>query len=290
MASKTINQENARRMIATSDMLRKDRHEAYQSGRLSVYMEDVVRRLERLQRTGSEDEDPEIYLLTKRKQQIWDNQYLIHHGKLAENKGSYEAGFILQEILGPRPETPLLDNIASAEDLEELERERVRTDAILSDWKTPPGSPWERSEDTTFDTTSLSWDTEDLTPQDEATVPERWDEGEEEAEASQTSTSEVWTTAGEEDEDSLPELVSGSEDSGDSGYEFINTPEVAIPKEKTEEEANKDSQKKRYEMTEEEELESSIDFILNMENPDYKEPTKCIGLTCPLTGEQYYVD
>ena len=95
MASKTINQENARRMIATSDMLRKDRHEAYQSGRLSVYMEDVVRRLERLQRTGSEDEDPEIHLLTKRKQQIWDNQYLIHHGKLAENKGSYEAGFIL---------------------------------------------------------------------------------------------------------------------------------------------------------------------------------------------------
>ena len=86
--------------------------------------------------------------------------------------------------------------------------------------------------------------------------------------------------------------MSGSEDSGDSGYEFINTPEVALPKEKTEEEeADKDSQKKkRYEMTEEEDLESSIDFILNMENPDYKEPTKCIGLTCPLTGEQYYVD
>ena len=108
MASKTINQENARRMIATSGMLRKDRHEAYQSGRLSVYMEDVVRRLERLQRTGSEDEDPEIYLLTKRKQQIWDNQYLIHHGQLTDKKGSYEAGFILQEILGPRPELSLI--------------------------------------------------------------------------------------------------------------------------------------------------------------------------------------
>ena len=84
--------------------------------------------------------------------------------------------------------------------------------------------------------------------------------------------------------------MSGSEDSGDSGYEFINTPEVTLPKEKAEEEADKDSQKKRYEMTEEEDLESSIDFILNMENPNYKEPTKCIGLTCPLTGEQYYVD
>ena len=133
---------------------------------------------------------------------------------MAENKGSYEAGFILEEILGPRPETPLLDDIASAEQLEQLERERMRTDAILSDWRTPPGSPWERNEDATFDTLSLSWDTEDIVPQDEATVPERWDEGEEETKASQTSASEIWTTAGEEDEDSLPELVSGSEDSG----------------------------------------------------------------------------
>ena len=61
-------------------------------------------------------------MLTKRKQEIWDNQYLIHHGRLTENKGSYEAGFILEEILGPRPETPLLDDIASAEQLEQLER------------------------------------------------------------------------------------------------------------------------------------------------------------------------
>ena len=136
MANKTINRENARRMIDTSGMLRKERFDAYQSGRLSVYMEDVVRRLERLQKTGSEDEEVKTQLLTKRKQEIWDNQYLIHHGKLAENKGSYEAGFILQEILGPRPETPLLDDIASAEDLEQLERERMRTDAILSDWQT----------------------------------------------------------------------------------------------------------------------------------------------------------
>ena len=27
-----------------------------------------------------------------------------------------------------------------------------------------------------------------------------------------------------------------------------------------------------------------------MEDPNYKEPEPCIGLTCPLTGEQYYVD
>ena len=41
---------------------------------------------------------------------------------------------------------------------------------------------------------------------------------------------------------------------------------------------------------EEKELEESIEFILNMEDPNYKEKEPCIGLTCPLTGEQYYVD
>ena len=85
-------------MIDTSSMLRKDRLEAYQSGRLSVYMEDVVRRLEKLQRNESEEEQP-AKLLTKQKQEIWDNQYLIHHGQLTEKKGSYEAGFILEEVL-----------------------------------------------------------------------------------------------------------------------------------------------------------------------------------------------
>ena len=39
-AQKAISRENARRMIDTSDMLRRGRMEAYQSGRLSVYMED----------------------------------------------------------------------------------------------------------------------------------------------------------------------------------------------------------------------------------------------------------
>ena len=115
-------------------------------------MEDIVRRLEKLQRSESAEEEQPAKLLTKRKQEIWDNQYLIHHGRLTKKKGSYEAGFILEEILGPRPETPLLDGIASAE---QLESERMRTDAVLSNWRTPPGSPWERNEDTTFDTSSL---------------------------------------------------------------------------------------------------------------------------------------
>ena len=132
-------------------------------------MEDVVRRLERLQRNESEEQSSK--LLTKRKQEIWDNQYLIHYGQLQERKGRYEAGFILEEILGPRPETPLLDDIATEEQLEQLEEQRRKTDAILSDCRTPPGSPWERNEDTTFDSSSLSWDTEDVTPREDVTVP-----------------------------------------------------------------------------------------------------------------------
>ena len=75
-AQKIISRENARRMIDTSDMLRKDRMDAYQGGRLSVYMEDVVRRLERLKRNKSEEEQLSK-LLTKRKQEIWDLS-LIH--------------------------------------------------------------------------------------------------------------------------------------------------------------------------------------------------------------------
>ena len=89
-AQKTFSRENARRMIDTSSMLRNDRLEAYQSGRLSVYMEDVVQRRERLQRKESEEEQS-AKLLTKRKQEIWDNQYLIHYGQLQEKKGTYEA-------------------------------------------------------------------------------------------------------------------------------------------------------------------------------------------------------
>ena len=52
-AYKMISKENARRMIDTSEMIYE---EAYRTGRLSVYMEDVVRRLERLQRGETEEE------------------------------------------------------------------------------------------------------------------------------------------------------------------------------------------------------------------------------------------
>ena len=75
--------------------------EAYQSGCLSVYMEDVVRRLERLQKGESEEEEKSRWL-TRRKQEIWDEQYLNHHKYLESRKGHYKAGFIINEILGPR--------------------------------------------------------------------------------------------------------------------------------------------------------------------------------------------
>ena len=121
-AHKAISRENARRMIQTSDTLHTQRFEAYQSGHLSVYMEDIMRRLERMQQGETEEEEQSRWL-TKRKQQIWDDQYKKHHGHIASQKGRYEATFILEETLGPRPETPLLDNIATPEQLQKLEEE-----------------------------------------------------------------------------------------------------------------------------------------------------------------------
>ena len=103
-----------------------------------------------------------------------------------------------------------------------------------------------------------------------------------------------------ESEDSLPELVSDEADtSEDSGYAFLNTPPsdedkdfVAEEKTKGEEEEKKETMYKAKDKADKEaQLEEfAINFILNMENPDHKETEPCTGLTCPLTGEQYYVD
>ena len=135
-AFKAISRENAQRMIDTSEMIRQDRYDAYQNGRMTVYMEDVVRRLEGLQRGESEEEEKSRWL-TRRKQQIWEEQYQQHHSNLKELKGHYEAGFIIEEILGPRPETPLLDDIATQEQLNKLKEDRKKTDEILEEWHTP---------------------------------------------------------------------------------------------------------------------------------------------------------
>ena len=125
-------------------------------------------------------------------------------------------------------------------------------------------------------------------------MPNAWDEGEE-------TSNEIWTTAneestaGEEEDDSLPELVSGSED---SGYEFLNTPtnqekefkDTAAEEEPSDKTSDKTKRDISDDVNEERELEESINFILNMEDPNYKTPEPCIGLTCLLTGEKYYVD
>ena len=84
-----------------------------------------------------------------------------------------------------------MDDIATEEQLEQLEEQRRKTDDILRERRTPPGSPWERNEDTMFDNSSLSWDTDDIAPRDDVIVPDAWDEGEE-------TSDEIWTTANEE--------------------------------------------------------------------------------------------
>ena len=87
-AHKAISSENARRMISTSEEIRQDWYDAVQAGRLSVYMEDVVHRLERMQRCETEKEEKTRWL-TKNKQQLFDNQYSKHHKHIASQKGSY---------------------------------------------------------------------------------------------------------------------------------------------------------------------------------------------------------
>ena len=106
-AYKMISREKAQRIIDTSEMIHEDRHKAYRTGHISVYMEDVMHRLERLQRGETEEEEKSRWM-TRRKQQIWDDQYQKQHDNLASHKGRYEATFILQEILGPRPELSLI--------------------------------------------------------------------------------------------------------------------------------------------------------------------------------------
>ena len=100
-AYKAISRENARRMIDTTEMLMHDRREAYESGCLSVYMEDVVRRLERLQRGESEEEKSRW--LTRRKQQIWDEQYKTAPRQPGKPQGEIRG--IVHPTRNPWPQT-----------------------------------------------------------------------------------------------------------------------------------------------------------------------------------------
>ena len=72
-AHKSISRSNAKRMIETSEKHRHDQYVAYHSGRLSMYMEDVVRHLERLQHGETEEEEKSRWF-TRKKQQLRDKQ------------------------------------------------------------------------------------------------------------------------------------------------------------------------------------------------------------------------
>ena len=178
MAYKAISKANAKRIIETSQEHRRDRFDAAKAGRLDTYMEDVVRRLEKLSK-AEEDDNKDGVTYIKHKQNLWDAQYLKHRENLIRTREPFQADYILKELLGLRPDTPDLDERATTQELEDLEADTRRKDTILEDWHTPPGSPWERSEDTTYDTTSLSWDMEEITF---GTPPTSWDAGEEKEE------------------------------------------------------------------------------------------------------------
>ena len=120
--------------------------------------------------------------------------------------------------LGARP-------IATQEQLDKLEEDRKKTDEILEDWHTPPGSPWEGDPNQTVDDSSLSWDTDDIA------IPDSWEEGEETADEVNAQATEESNTEGDEEndsEDSLLELVNDKTDTSEnSGYVFLNMPPSA---------------------------------------------------------------
>ena len=187
-----------------------------------------------------------------------------------------------------------MDQITTPEEIKKLKEESQEKDDILEDWHTQPGSPWERSEDQTIDTTSLSWETEEIQLQ----TPTSWDEGEETTKETKerTVTKEAPKTEGPADDtesdNSLPELVSDDAETraDDSGYAFLNTPQSTEEEDANTEEEEKEKKKqamyKEIDRIDEEARmqELTVDFILNMDDPNYKPPTSC------LTGEQYYID
>ena len=133
-----------------------------------------------------------------------------------------------------------LDERATTQELKDLEADARRQDAILEDWQTPPGSPWERSEDTTYNTTSLLWNTVEITF---GTPPRSWDAEEIEEKPSANRTSTVNT----ESDDSLPELVSDITEKEDDGFVILNTPTSGESNEETkiEEEKKTDGERAR---------------------------------------------
>ena len=120
-----------------------------------------------------------------------------------------------------------------------------------------------------------------------------WDEGEESTEEKKKPGAHRTATVKTESADSLPDLVSDDTEEEDDGFMFLNTPLS------TEEETSNDveKEKKKQDMCKEidsrdEEIlmKELVEQILEMEDGISRKPIPLTGLTCPLTGEQYYID
>ena len=107
-------------MIETSQEHRRERFEAAKAERLDNYMDDVVQKLEKLQKE-EDGEDGVKYV--KRKQKLWEAQYIRHRHNLTRTK------------------EPSVDERATQQEIEDIEADARKKDAILENWSTPPGSP-----------------------------------------------------------------------------------------------------------------------------------------------------
>ena len=77
----------------------------------------------------------------KRKQELCDAQYIRRRHNLTRTKEPFQADYILMEILGLRPDTPSVDERAMQQEIEDLEADARKKDAIPENWSMPPGSP-----------------------------------------------------------------------------------------------------------------------------------------------------
>ena len=120
--------------------------------------------------------------------------------------------------------------------MKELEEENQKKDDILEDWHAPPGSPWEQSDDTTCDTTSLSWGTEGINFN---LILKSWDEGEETTEGTAEEAPKPEEITNEtpdgdtESEDSLPELVSDDTEASADASDTCSSTRHQAPRRRT---------------------------------------------------------
>ena len=149
MAYRAISKANASRMIDTTqayrrmtfkeDTGRKPRETTKTTNpeKLDQYLDDVVKKLEKLQREDNRKNPDAKVGYFKRRQEIYDEQYKCHHDALSRCRSPFQTDCILTETLGLRPDTLPEERWASAQDLEDLELEACSKNSILENWSTP---------------------------------------------------------------------------------------------------------------------------------------------------------